>query len=196
MNLIVVPNWLEVPLKVAGLNLKDLINPRKLFGILSKEDVAFYFLCQTELYQFIPESFAKDFTIDRSVWQYDVGATTDKERADSVDNFFKLVEDTRLAHGKIDTLKEYLDFTNKYFDLTGTESPIYQHLGFDVLEQIDDVLFISVKGVNKQDLFQCYDDLFGYLSKTKSIDELARMDSFIDFENQLNDQLVLSPNLQ
>lgn len=196
MKLIVVPNWLEVPLKVAGLNLKDLIDPRKLFGILSKEDVAFYFLCQTELYQFVPSSFTNDFSIDKSVWQYDVGASTDQERINTVDDFFKVVEGIRLTHGNIDTLKEYLDFANKYFDIEGAESPVYQYLGFDVIEQIDDVLFISVKGVNKQGLFQCYDSLFGYLSKTKSIDEIARMDSFIDFENQLNDQLVLTPNLQ
>lgn len=183
IKVLIVPDWIEVPIKAMNANLGVLTQPEKLLRILSKDDIAFYIrtvegfanYCNKELGESINvvDSFSKAF--DALDLVSDSGATIGQ-----------VIERSIAELGPINNAADYLSFIMKH-GANGCEvDPTLTAVGFDVLGYDYDSYILRPKAVSDKDLYQCYEDLFAVMHKYMPTHEIASLPVFRLYESQVN----------
>lgn len=183
IKVLIVPEWIEVPIKAAGESLSIITHPEKLLRILSKDDVAFYvrtitgFLnyCDKELSESIDANNAYDGT-----WKSLVSNNLDE------DGFGRAMERSIAELGSIESVADYLSFIMKHGANGCVLDPTQTLLGFDVIGYDYDNYLLRPKAVSDTELYQCYEDLFAVMHKYMATHEIASLPIFKLYESQIN----------
>lgn len=175
IKILVVPHWVEVALRAGGGNIGTLLQPDKIFSILSNDDVAFYLRTSQYFKQYVGSDNLGD-SLDLSIAQLlsislqDPLMTRSLERVD-------------LEFGVPHSPLEYLNMVNKEGVNGCTLTSDQKHVGFEVIGFDYDCYMLRPVPMNTRELSKCYEKLLSVMNSFVPLSELVRTALFHNFEN-------------
>lgn len=184
INILVVPDWVQVALTAGGGNYGTLLQPEKLLSILSKDDVAFYLRTSELFSNFV----GLNGTTNKALQINESFNTVISPVLIAMDNADLAAANLRLTLelGYPSSTAEYLSFLHKHGSNGCDTADAGKHVGFDVLSYDYDCYIIRPKAVSTKELYSCYESLISYIHKFEPIHEIAELPIFTGFENGLN----------
>lgn len=179
MKLILVPDWIEQHLKLHGKTIGSLVTDQ-IRSTLSVRDMAFYSFLSERFSDLLVDTIREDWNIhtDCNVAEadYQVYYQAKREFVDTYSYEFNVAKLVELCGS--DCLGMSSDDSEVKRDCI---------LGFDVIACIEDNFFVKAKEVDAVGYLQSLDQLFTELDKTFSIERIANMATFKNYQVRLND---------
>lgn len=174
IKILVVPHWVEIALRAGGGNIGSLLQPDKIFSILSHDDVAFYLRTSQYFKQFVGNNGLGE----------SLELSTDLLTSICLQNplMQRSLERTDLEFGIPKNPLAYLSMVNKEgVNGCGLNSD-QQHVGFEVIGFDYDCYMLRPTPMSTRELAKCYEKLLSVMNSFIPLSELVQTTLFHNFE--------------
>lgn len=182
MKLIIVPHWLKDQLGLLGKPVESLgTMDNGITHTLSIRDIAFYSFIVERSCDLFSKAITQDFQI----------VLPEKDGTVNWDTYYSHKREFQTLYGYDASLGALLSLCRgSTDDLVEATKPIETEpgqniLGFDVIGNVGETFFVSLKAIRFEEQLQCYDQVFAVLDKLHSSEKLVGLSIFTHYESIL-----------